>query len=86
MKKLFLAVVFVLSLSVCNGFDASKQIEYANEIVGYQMFHTHLEMDWILTAQMSEIIGKEIYRLCTMMNTPARRICKIAVRNWTTIY
>ena len=70
---LFILIVLFLLLfawipAFADKFDPERQADLADEIIGYRMLHTHLDMDWLLIEQLSEIIGKEIYRLCTMMN------------------
>lgn len=75
----FLLLLFALSTRA--SFDPVRQADLADEIVGYRMFHSHLAMEWKLTEQWSEIIGKEIYRICTIMNLPCAFMCEIGVRN-----
>lgn len=87
---LFILIVLFLLLfawipAFADKFDPERQADLADEIIGYRMLHTHLDMDWLLTEQLSEIIGKEIYRLCTMMNLPSLMMCNIGVRNWNRI-
>lgn len=89
MKKILFVWILVIMLVSCaeasENFDPIRQADLADGIVGYRMFHTHLEIGGTLTAELSEIIGKEIYRLCTMMNLPTKMMCDIGVRNWTRI-
>lgn len=77
-------LLFVVASHV-HGFDAERQADLADEIVGYRIMHSHLLMEWVLTEELSEIIGKEIYRLCTMMWLPSLMMCNIGVRNWNRI-
>lgn len=88
MVKLLIAilVVFVTVSSVASADQFSeRQTQYANEIIGYRMMRTQMDMDGTLTCQQLDIIAHEIYRLCTMMGTPSGMMCNIAVRNWNTV-
>lgn len=82
---LWVAVIFLVCSCARADFDPVRQADLADEIIGYRMLHSHIEMEGLMTEQRSEIIGKEIYRLCTMMNLPSLFMCNIGVRNWNRI-
>jgi hypothetical protein len=82
-----LAIVFMTFTSIASA-DAwsDQQTAYANEIVGFRMMRTQMDLDGTLTCQQVDIIAHEIYRLCTLMGFPySGFMCNIAVRNWNTV-
>lgn len=79
---IILAVFFI-----SNTWSNSSELlsDYSDQIVAYRIYHSHLEMEWVLTAQESEIIGKEIYRICTILWTPDLASCDAVVNQYNRI-
>ena len=85
MIKWFIILVLFCVPNVASDIGAELLADYSDQIVAYRMYHSHLEMEWTLTAQESEIIGKEIYRLCTMMGVDWTDECNVLVDKYNRI-
>lgn len=85
MIKWFIILVLFCVPNVASDIGAELLADYSDQIIAYRMYHSHLEMEWILTAQESEIIGKEIYRLCTIMKTDDLASCDAVVNQYNRI-